>query len=245
MPQRKKSTDSASKPILVVDDEESIFYMVQRALNNEGMPCRHATDIYRAQSIILQQRPSLILLDWMLPGGSGIELLRELRQNNEMHHIPIIMLTVHDSEANIVQALNEGADDYICKPFSPREMISRILAVLRRTDSHSHQSLLVCGPLVLNHDNRQVTINEHPIKLTLTEFDLLWYLALHDERVLTRHQLLSEIWSGNYDIDERTVDANIRRLRRRLRSQPDCSGVVQTIYGVGYRFSKATIERSV
>ncbi|VUD69076.1 Phosphate regulon transcriptional regulatory protein PhoB [Thalassocella blandensis] len=224
------------KKILVVDDEAPIRDMLRVALEMAEYSVLEAEDAAKAHSIIIDQKPDLVLLDWMLPTTSGIELARRLKRDEVTQDIPIIMLTAKGEEDNKIQGLDVGADDYITKPFSPRELVARLKAVLRRTNTFSTSDPIRVDGLCLDPISHRVTINEGPINLGPTEYRLLEFFLTHQERVYSRGQLLDHVWGGNVYVEERTVDVHIRRLRKAL-SVEDHDRFIQTVRGTGYRFS--------
>ncbi len=224
------------KTILIVDDEPGIRDMLRIALEMSGFHCLDAADAQTAHSLIVDQKPDLILLDWMLPGTSGIELARRLKRDDVTANIPIIMLTAKGEEDNKIQGLEIGADDYMTKPFSPRELIARLKAVLRRTDTLTDAEPIGIEGLQLDPVSHRVTINGTPLHMGPTEYRLLEFFLTHQERVYSRSQLLDHVWGGNVYVEERTVDVHIRRLRKALELD-DHHRFVQTVRGAGYRFS--------
>ncbi len=224
------------KKILIVDDEAPIRDMLRVALEMAEYNVLEAGDAQEAHSLIVDQSPDLVLLDWMLPGTSGIELARRIKRNEVTQDIPIIMLTAKGEEDNKIQGLEVGADDYITKPFSPRELVARLKAVLRRTESFSAQETIVVDGLCLDPKSHRVSINEVPVNMGPTEYRLLEFFLTHQERVYTRGQLLDHVWGGNVYVEERTVDVHIRRLRKALSIQQH-DRYIQTVRGAGYRFS--------
>lgn len=224
------------KTILIVDDESSIRDMLRIALEMANYHCLEAGDAQDAHSLIVDKKPDLILLDWMLPGTTGVELARRLKREEVTASIPIIMLTAKAEEDNKVQGLEIGADDYITKPFSPRELVARLKAVLRRADGTSDHGPIEVEGLVLDPVSHRVTINDEPVQMGPTEYRLLEFFLTHQERVYTRNQLLDHVWGGNVYVEERTVDVHIRRLRKALQLD-DHDRFVQTVRGAGYRFS--------
>lgn len=229
------------KTVLIVDDEPPIRDMLRTALEMADYQCIEAGDAQEALGHIVDQRPDLILLDWMLPGTSGIELARRLKSDDVTQPIPIIMLTAKSDEDNMVQGLEVGADDYITKPFSPRELIARLKAVMRRTENTSPNQAIVVEGLSLDPTSHLVTINGDPVQMGPTEYRLLEFFMTHQERVYTRSQLLDHVWGGNVYVEERTVDVHIRRLRKAL-VKDDHGRLVQTVRGTGYRFSSKLPE---
>ena len=190
---------------------------------------------------MIDNKPDLVLLDWMLPGGSGIELARRLRGDEATTNIPIIMLTAKASEDNKVQGLSEGVDDYVTKPFSPRELVARIKTVLRRIDGKQKDKALRVFDLELDPTSHRITIEEQPIEMGPTEFRLLKFFLLNQERVFSRDHIQDSVWGGNVYLEERTIDVHIRRLRKALASVEntaiDYTKLIQTVRGAGYRFS--------
>ena len=226
-----------NEQILIVDDEPAIREMVMMTLEMAGFESLQAADISEAHQQVVDHRPALILLDWMLPGDkSGIDFCRMLKNDEMLAEIPVIMLTAKSEEDSKVHGLDAGADDYMTKPFSTRELISRIKAVLRRSSALSSDRLIEIGALSLNPKSQRVTANDQVIDLGPTEYRLLAFFMSHPERAYTRTQLLDQVWGGNVYIEDRTIDVHIRRLRKLL--QPyGCSALIQTVRGTGYRFS--------
>lgn len=221
--------------VLIVDDEEAIREMISVALELAGFQWIEAENAQVAHSRIVDERPDLILLDWMLPGVSGIELARRLKRDEATGEIPIIMLTAKSEEDNKIQGLDAGADDYITKPFSTRELISRINAVLRRAQGDRTKSILVNG-LALDPVSHRITADERPVEMGPTEYRLLEFFMTHQDRAYSRAQLLDQVWGGNVYVEDRTVDVHIRRLRKAL-APYKYDHLVQTVRGTGYRFS--------
>ena len=224
----------AKQSILVIDDEPAIRDMLQIALDAAGFKVGLAEDAKQAYPIIIDTPPDLILLDWMMPGTSGIELLRRLRRDEI--NVPVIMLTAKVEEASKIAGLDSGADDYIAKPFSPRELVSRVKAILRRTSEESIKEVIFAGALKLDQLNRRVNIGDTLVSLRPTEYKLLQFFLTHQDRVYTRDQILDNVWGRNVYLEERTVDVHIRRLRRAI-SIAGHENYVQTVRGAGYRFS--------
>lgn len=225
-----------NKTILVVDDETPIRDMLRLALEMADYSVLEAGDAQTAHSLIVDRKPDMILLDWMLPGTSGIELARRLKRDELTQDIPIIMLTAKAEEDNKIQGLELGADDYITKPFSPRELIARLKAVLRRADTSDKSEPIRIASLVLDPASHRVTIDDTPVQLGPTEFRLLEFFLTHQERVYSRNQLLDHVWGGNVYVEERTIDVHIRRLRKALTLEGH-DRFIQTVRGAGYRFS--------
>lgn len=222
--------------VLVVEDETAIRDMIAFALKRASISPMLAEDARTAQMLIAEQLPDLILLDWMLPGTSGLEFARRLRREELTREIPIIMLTARGEEDDRVLGLDAGIDDYVVKPFSTRELIARIRAVLRRTQPHGEGQTVSLGGLTLDTLSHRVFANDHPVQLGPTEYRLLSFFMTHPERVYTRGQLLDNVWGSGVYVEERTVDVHIRRLRKSL--EP-CKreDLIQTVRGAGYRFS--------
>jgi two-component system phosphate regulon response regulator PhoB len=225
-----------AKNILIVEDELPIREMVGFAVGNAGFEVSEAADAHQAQVAIANQLPDLILLDWMLPGMSGIELARRLKRTDTTRDVPIIMLTARGEEESKVKGLEAGADDYVTKPFSPRELVARIKAVLRRVAPEGDHERLEAGGLALDAAGHRVVADGAEVHLGPTEYRLLQFFMGHPERVYSRSQLLDRVWGGNVYIEERTVDVHIRRLRKAL-APYGYDGLVQTVRGSGYRFS--------
>lgn len=223
--------------ILIVEDEITIRDMLRFALEPNGYEIIEADNAKSAEQLINKNIPHLILLDWMLPGLSGIEFAKRLKKNPTTQNIPIILLTARAEEDNKVKGLETGADDYITKPFSPRELIARIKTVLRRGPLISTDGLINIQNLQLNVQTKQLTINNAPVELTPIEYRLLHFFVTHAERIYSRDQLLDHIWGGENYIDERTVDVQIRRLRNRLKPY-GYHVYIKTIRGSGYQFMR-------
>jgi len=227
--------------ILIVEDEPAIKDMIAITLDLAGFDSISADSAHQAHVAVVDSKPDLILLDWMLPGGSGIELARRLKQEELTEGIPIIMLTAKASEDNKVQGLNAGVDDYVTKPFSPRELVARIKAVLRRTQGSMQDKVLRVYDLELDPSSHRITIEGEPVEMGPTEFRLLKFFMSHQEKVFSRDSIQDQVWGGNVYLDERTIDVHIRRLRKALSSIENCSinyaRLIQTVRGAGYRFS--------
>ncbi|MDJ0877625.1 MAG: phosphate regulon transcriptional regulator PhoB [Halieaceae bacterium] len=228
----------SDRTVLIVDDEFAIRDMLRMALEIAEFNCLEAENIQSAYQVIVDERPDIVLLDWMLPGGSGIELLRRLKRNEATRDLPVIMLTAKTTEDNVIQGLDVGADDYITKPFAPRELIARIRALLRRSTGGVEESTLQVAELTLDSDSKRIFLAGDLIDLGPTEFRLLQFFMSHPERAYTRNQLLDQVWGANVYVEERTVDVHIRRLRKSLQTgNHDYSRLIQTVRGTGYRFS--------
>jgi len=226
---------STSKQVLIVDDEAPIREMIAVALEMAGYECSEAGNAQDAHAMIIDRQPDMILLDWMMPNISGIELARRLRKDETTADIPIIMLTAKGEEENKVQGLEAGVDDYITKPFSPRELVARLKAVLRRATPKGIEEPVTVEGLTLDPISHRVTAEGKAIDLGPTEFRLLQFFMTHQDRAYSRGQLLDMVWGGNVYVEERTVDVHIRRLRKALGNEHD--HLVQTVRGTGYRFS--------
>ncbi|HNL80181.1 MAG TPA: phosphate regulon transcriptional regulator PhoB [Agitococcus sp.] len=225
-----------SDRILIVDDEAAIREMISIALDLAGFDTIEAEDALQAHHKIVDERPSLVLLDWMLPGMTGIELCRRLKRDETLNEIPVIMLTARGDEDHKIQGLDSGADDYITKPFSTRELVSRIKAVLRRSSALSAEKVIEAEGLKLDPVSHRVTANENPIEMGPTEYRLLAFFMSHQERAYSRAQMLDQVWGGNVYVEDRTIDVHIRRLRKAL--EPfGYDRFIQTVRGTGYRFS--------
>ncbi len=224
------------KSILLVEDEPAIRTMVSMALERAGFTTLEAGDAAEADRVLADNRPDLLLLDWMLPGTSGIELARRLQKDDYTKDLPIIMLTARSEEDDRIRGLEVGADDYITKPFSPRELIARIKAVLRRVSQDNLEGILEAKGLRLDANSHRVSADEQALDMGPTEFRLLHFFMSHPERVYSRSQLLDMVWSRGAVVEERTVDVHIRRLRKAL-SPTGHDGLIQTVRGAGYRFS--------
>jgi len=223
------------KTVLIVDDEPAIREMLTVALELAGYNCLEAENAQTAHALIVDHQPDIILLDWMMPEVSGLELARRLKREPLSADIPIIMLTARGEEDNKIQGLEAGADDYITKPFSPRELIARLKAVLRRTTAPGVDETIEVEGLHLDPNSQRVRSGNTPLNIGPTEFRLLQFFMTHPERAYTRSQLLDQVWGGNVYVEERTVDVHIRRLRLTLGVKH--RHLVQTVRGTGYRFS--------
>lgn len=226
------------KRILIVDDEPAIRDMVAFALRRGEYDPVHAGDARQAQNAIAERVPDLILLDWMLPGTSGLELARRWRREALTRDIPIIMLTARGEENDRVGGLEAGVDDYVVKPFSARELLARIRAVLRRNRAEDEDGNVTVGNLRIDGAAHRVYCNDAPVSIGPTEYRLLYFFMTHPDRVYSRSQLLDHVWGGSVYVEERTIDVHIRRLRKTL--EPFAAqDMVQTVRGAGYRFSAA------
>jgi len=221
--------------ILVVEDEAPIRQMIAFTLSRAGFDVDEAEDSSGARARIADARPDLVLIDWMLPDTSGLELTRLLRRDEACKDLPIIMLTARAGEKDKITGLEGGADDYVTKPFSPQELVARINSVLRRAAPDPEESL-IAGPLVLDPVSHRVTVGGDEINLGPTEYRLLRFLMQHPDRVYSRAQVLDFVWGQNVYVEERTVDVHVRRLRQALEAS-STDRFVQTVRGAGYRFS--------
>ena len=221
-----------SKRILLVEDEAPIREMVKIVLEQSGFETIEAEDYDIALEKIGEPYPDLILLDWMLPGGSGVQLAKKFKQLEFVKDIPIIMLTARGEEEDKVRGLDAGADDYVTKPFSPKELIARIKAVIRRATPMSNDDLIEFNGLSLDPVSHRVTINSVPVDMGPTEFKLLHFFMTHTERVYSREQLLNNVWGTNVYVEDRTVDVHIRRLRKAI-SISNHDDMIQTVRGAG------------
>jgi two-component system phosphate regulon response regulator PhoB len=227
-----------NKRVLIVDDEAAIREMIRVALEISEFECLEAANAQEAHALIIDHKPDLVLLDWMLPGTSGVELLRRLKREELTKSVPVIMLTAKGELDNKIQGLDVGADDYITKPFAPRELMARIKAVLRRGTEMEDDSAIDVEGLVLDPSSHRVFIRQQPVDMGPTEFKLLKFFMTHRERAYSRGQLLDHVWGGNVYVEERTVDVHIRRLRKALQTDiADYGSLIQTVRGMGYRFS--------
>ena len=222
--------------ILIVEDEQAIREMVCLALSQGGYDCLEAADTNEAQQRILEGLPDLILLDWMLPGMSGIDYARKLRRDKLTQGVPVIMLTARTQEEDKVRGLDTGADDYITKPFSTRELVARIKALLRRTAPQATDEPVEVRGLALDPVTHRVQAGEIKLELGPMEFRLLHFFMTHPERVHSRERILDSVWGNNVYVEERTVDVHIRRLRKALTPSGHDS-LIQTVRGAGYRLS--------
>jgi len=226
--------------ILVVDDEASVVEVVSLYLQKEGFKVRMARDGYSALSAIRQDKPALVVLDVMLPEVDGLSIMRRLR-DDPTSDVPIILLTARSQETDRIYGLELGADDYVTKPFSPAELVSRVKAVLRRTHnaaSGSGERPLHYGDLHIDPITRQVKVRGQEVELTATEFNLLWFMAQHPRQVFKRDQLLENVWGFSEYVDPSTVTVHIRRLREKIEADPSNPKYIVTVWGVGYKFEE-------
>lgn len=225
-----------SRTILLVEDEAPIRDMLSFVLAQAGFSVVEAEDYDVGLSKIKEPYPDLILLDWMLPGGSGVKFAKHLKQTEFAKDIPVIMLTARGEEGDKIQGLEAGADDYVTKPFSPKELVARIKAVMRRVTPTSKEEPIEFNGLILEPTSHRVTSNEVLLELGPTEYKLLHFFMTHPERVYSREQLLDNVWGTNVYVEDRTVDVHIRRLRKAISGNGHDS-LIQTVRGSGYRFS--------
>jgi len=226
----------STKQILVVEDERPIREMIAFGLRRAGFEVREAADARTGRAEVANKLPDLLLVDWMLPDTSGLEFTRALKRDRETRELPVIMLTARAEEGDKVAGLEGGADDYITKPFSPRELLARINAVLRRTTPAEGAESINIEGLVLDQSSQRVSSGERTVALGPTEYRMLAFFMTHPERVYTREQLLDRVWGGNVYVEERTIDVHIRRLRKAL-EEFGFDRLIQTVRGSGYRFS--------
>ena len=227
---------TAVRQILIVEDEQPIREMIAFALRRAGFEVSEAEDSHRARVLLTDRRPDLVLIDWMLPDMSGLELTRHIKREPATRDLPVIMLTARAAESDKVAGLDGGADDYVTKPFSPRELLSRINAVLRRSGGPSTEDSVEIGGLMIDRAAHRVSAGGAEVPLGPTEYRMLEFFMLNPERVYTRAQLLDRVWGGNVYVEERTIDVHIRRLRKAL-EEVSMSHLIQTVRGSGYRFS--------
>lgn len=224
------------KNVLIVEDEAGIREMIAFVLRRAEFEPMLAEDTREAQQRIMEQVPDVILLDWMLPGMSGVDYARRLRREDLTREVPIIMLTARGEEDDRVHGLEVGADDYLVKPFSNRELIARLRAVLRRSGQFGDNEVVELGDLRIDTASHRIHAAGKPVNMGPTEYRLIHFFMTHPERVYSRSQLLDHVWGGNVYVEERTVDVHIRRLRKSLSDQ-GCDRYIQTVRGAGYRFS--------
>jgi phosphate regulon transcriptional regulator PhoB len=236
---------ASAQKILVVEDEPDIRKLVQYNLTQERFNVLEAEDGEQALKLLQREKPNLVILDLMLPGLSGMELCKLLRQRSETAKLPILMLTAKASEADRIVGLEMGADDYLAKPFSPREMVARVRAILRRSESKPTTETAPAydkGSLKIDFSTYEVFVRGKPVKLTLKEFELLRFLVLNPSRVLNRDQLLDRVWGGETFVTPRTVDVHIRRLRKAVEKDDRKPKWILTVRGVGYKFDEKALE---
>ncbi|MGB0636540.1 MAG: phosphate regulon transcriptional regulator PhoB [Gammaproteobacteria bacterium] len=223
--------------ILIVEDEPAIRQIVAMTMSHEGFKTIEVDDVTGAVKSLATMVPDLIILDWMMPGLTGLEFTKRIKKSRRTKHIPIILLTAKSQEHDKVAALNSGADDYITKPFSAAELVARVKAVLRRVNVSSDREVLNVGNIKVDLRSRRAFCEGDKLNLSPLEFKLLEFFVSHPERVFTRTQLLDQVWGTNTFIEDRTVDVHIRRLRKVL-SRHECSDYIQTVRGSGYLFTE-------
>ena len=222
--------------ILLVEDEAPIREMIRFALTREGFDILEAGDVQAARTQIADNSPELLIVDWMLPDASGVELVRSLRRDPVHRDIPVIMLTARSKESDKVKGLDSGADDYMTKPVAIRELLARINALIRRSQGHQDLEIITAGPLTIDLAGHRLLINDESIHIGQTEYRLLKFFVSHTDRVYSRTQLLDFVWGQNVYVEERTVDVHILRLRKLLKPY-GADKMIQTVRGAGYRFS--------
>lgn len=222
--------------VLVVEDEAAIREMLVFTLQTASFRVIEAPNAEQGWQQLVAHEPDLVLLDWMLPGVSGVSLLSRIKSHDKYRQVPVVMLTARAEEADQVQGFETGADDYVTKPFSPRALLARVRALLRRLDDGAGAETLIAGRLMLDTVSHRLTVDGQEVKLGPKEFKLLHFFMSHANRVFTRNQLLDEVWGDRVVVEDRTVDVHIRRLRKALEDY-GCESYIQTIRGSGYRFS--------
>jgi two-component system phosphate regulon response regulator PhoB len=225
-----------ARQILIVEDERPIREMIAFGLRRAGFEVREAEDCRAARAALADRRPDVVLVDWMLPDTSGLEFTRALKRERDTRDLPVIMLTARAEEGDKVAGLEGGADDYITKPFSPRELVARVNAVLRRAGGGGEGESLEADGLLIDRAGHRVSARGRTVPLGPTEYRLLEFFMAHPDRVYSREQLLDRVWGGNVYVEERTIDVHIRRLRKAL-EEHGYDRFVQTVRGAGYRFS--------
>jgi two-component system phosphate regulon response regulator PhoB len=226
----------AMPTVLIVDDEPDIREVIRFALEGAGFRVFEAGHAEEARRLLGGEAPDLLLLDWMLPGRSGLELAQQIKQSAKTRGLPIIMVSARGEEEDRIRGLDTGADDYITKPFSPRELVARVNAVLRRARPEDGADTVEIGGLAIDHISRRVSANGQRIDIAPTEYRLLHFFMTHADRAFSRSQLLDQVWGDQVYVEERTVDVHVRRLRKALEPSGH-DGLLQTVRGVGYRFS--------
>jgi two-component system, OmpR family, alkaline phosphatase synthesis response regulator PhoP len=236
---------ASAQKILIIEDEPDIRKLVQYNLTQEHFNVVEAEDGEQALTLLQREKPNLVILDLMLPGLSGLELCKMLRQRSDTSRLPILMLTAKAGETDRIVGLEMGADDYLAKPFSPREMVARVRAILRRAESKPALETAVSyekGPLKIDFSTYEVFVRGKPVKLTLKEFELLRFLVQNPSRVLNRDQLLDRVWGGETFVTPRTVDVHIRRLRKAIEKDDRKPKWILTVRGVGYKLDEKAVE---
>ena len=236
MDSRRRTGDTPAVPatILIVDDEREIRELLRYNLEREGYHVLTAQAGEEGLARIFSARPDLVLLDLLLPGLNGLEILREVRAEPSTKDLPVLLLTARGAEMDKLLGFERGADDYITKPFSPREVLARVDAVLRRARPPREPEALVAGPVTLDHARREARIDDRELVLTPREFELLYFFARNPGRVFSRDELLSKVWGYDFRGETRTVDVHVRRLRAKL--GPTGAGLISTVTGAGYKF---------
>jgi two-component system phosphate regulon response regulator PhoB len=227
--------------ILIIEDEKAIREMIRFALQREGHDVLEAEDARQAAEVLSSERPDMMIVDWMLPDVSGVELIRRFRRDEVLRDVPMIMLTARGEEADKVKGLESGADDYMTKPVAIRELNARIRALLRRSRAFREEEVLEQGPIKLDLASHQLYVEGEPVHLGQTEYKLLQFFLSHPGRVYSRAQLLDFVWGRNVYVEERTVDVHILRLRKALKPS-GMEGVIQTVRGAGYRFTEVATQ---
>ena len=230
------------KKILIVEDETDVIKLLKYNLDKEGFKVSYATDGGVALAEIRRDAPDLVILDLMLPGIGGLEVCRQLRRSESFSRIPILILSAKSEEADRVIGLEIGADDYVTKPFSMREIIARVRALLRRNEPEQNRSKVQRGQIVIDPTSHTVNVAGSVVDLSALEFRLLHYLAAHAGMVFSRDQLLDSVWGNDRSVTQRSVDVYIRRIREKIEMAPQSPEYVQTVHGVGYRFATAVEE---
>jgi two-component system phosphate regulon response regulator PhoB len=226
-----------SKRILIVEDERDVVRLLTYNLEKEGFRVNSVSDGSLVLPEIRREAPDLLILDLMLPGMDGLEVCRQLRRHEKYSLIPILIVTARSGEADRVVGLELGADDYVTKPFSMRELVARVRALLRRTEPQPQQTSVQRGHLLIDPSAHAVSVSGRPVELSALEFRLLHYLATHPGMVFSRDQLLDRVWGNDRSVTPRSVDVYIRRVREKIESEPQHPAYVQTVHGVGYRFA--------
>ena len=227
--------------VLIIEDEKAIREMIRFALQREGHTVLEAEDAKSATEVLASERPDLMVVDWMLPDISGIELIRRFRRDEVLRDVPMIMLTARGEESDKVKGLESGADDYMTKPVAIRELNARIKALLRRSRAFREEEVLEQGALRLDLASHQLYVENEPVHLGQTEYKLLQFFMTHAGRVYSRAQLLDFVWGRNVYVEERTVDVHILRLRKALKPTGH-EGMIQTVRGAGYRFVETATQ---
>jgi two-component system, OmpR family, alkaline phosphatase synthesis response regulator PhoP len=226
------------KKILIVEDEHDLIKLLKYNLEKEGYKVNHTTEGSLALAEIRREEPDLVILDLMLPGIDGLEVCRQLRRHEKYTSLPILILTARGEEADRVVGLEIGADDYVTKPFSMRELIARVRALLRRREpATANRTTIQRGSLVIDPSAHSVVVKGKTVELSALEFRLLHHLASHPGMVFSRDQLLDRVWGNDRSVTQRSVDVYVRRVREKIESEPQEPAYLQTVHGVGYRFA--------